>query len=89
MSDSKSQPNFLWIYGEDLSPDLACYGTPVVQTPNLDRLAAEGARYTNAFVTCSVCSPSRSSIITGTYQVSFDATTTVVIETNLYVRRCN
>ncbi|HIC01711.1 TPA: arylsulfatase [Candidatus Poribacteria bacterium] len=73
MSDSKSQPNFLWIYGEDLSPDLACYGTPVVQTPNLDRLAAEGARYTNAFVTCSVCSPSRSAIITGTYQVSFDA----------------
>ncbi|MAF13074.1 arylsulfatase [Candidatus Poribacteria bacterium] len=65
--------NFLWIYGEDLYPNLACYGTPVVQTPNLDRLASEGARYENAFVTCPVCSPSRSAIISGTYQTSFGA----------------
>ncbi|MCH8289959.1 sulfatase [Candidatus Poribacteria bacterium] len=74
MSDGiTNRPNFLWIYGEDLSPDLACYGTPTVQTPNLNRLASEGALYTNAFVTCPVCSPSRSAIITGTYQTSFDA----------------
>ena len=65
--------NVLWIYGEDLSPDIACYGTPAVQTPNIDRLAAEGALYTNAFVTCPVCSPSRSALITGTYQTSFGA----------------
>ena len=70
---STKQPNILWIYGEDLSPDLGCYGTPAVQTPNIDRLAAEGARYTNAFVTCPVCSPSRSTLITGTYQTHFDA----------------
>ena len=70
---STNQPNVLWIYGEDLSPDLGCYGTPVVQTPNIDRLAAEGTRYTNAFVTCPVCSPSRSALITGTYQTHFDA----------------
>jgi len=67
------QPNVLWIYGEDLSPELGCYGTPAVQTPNIDRLAAEGTRYTNAFVTCPVCSPSRSALITGTYQTHFDA----------------
>ena len=67
------QPNVLWIYGEDLSPDLGCYGTPAVQTPNIDRLAAEGTRYTNAFVTSPVCSPSRSALITGTYQTHFDA----------------
>ena len=65
------QPNVLWIYGEDLYPDLACYGTPVVQTPNLDRFASEGTLFSNAFVTCPVCSPSRSAIITGRYQTSF------------------
>ena len=65
--------NFLWIYGEDLYPNIACYGTPVVQTPNIDRLASEGVRYENAFVTCPVCSPSRSAIITGTSKTSFGA----------------
>ena len=68
-----SQPNVLWIYGEDLYPNLACYGTPVVQTPNIDRLASEGALFRNAFVTCPVCSPSRSAIITGRYQTSIGA----------------
>ncbi len=68
-----NQPNILWIYGEDLSPDLACYGTPAVATPNIDRLASEGTRFSNAFVTCPVCSPSRSALITGTYQTHFDA----------------
>lgn len=65
------KPNVLWIYGEDLYPNIACYGTPVVQTPNLDRFAGEGTLYSNAFVTCPVCSPSRSAIITGRYQTSF------------------
>ena len=68
-----TQPNVLWIYGEDLSPDLGCYGTPAVATPNIDRLAEEGTRFPNAFVTCPVCSPSRSALITGTYQTHFDA----------------
>ncbi len=68
-----TQPNVLWIYGEDLSPDLGCYGTSAVQTPNIDLLASEGIRWTNAFVTCPVCSPSRSALITGTYQTHFDA----------------
>ena len=67
------RPNVLWIYGEDLSPDLGCYGTPAVATPNIDRFASQGTRYTNAFVTCPVCSPSRSALITGTYQTHFDA----------------
>ena len=67
------QPNVVWIYGEDLYPDLACYGTSVVQTPNQDRFASEGTLFSNAFVTCPVCSPSRSAIITGRYQTSFGA----------------
>jgi len=68
-----NKPNVLWIYGEDLYPDLACYSTPVVQTPNIDRLASEGTLFDNAFVTCPVCSASRSAIITGRYQTSFGA----------------
>ena len=67
------RPNVVWIYGEDLYPDLSCYGTPVVQTPVLDQFATEGTRFTNAYVTCPVCSASRSAIITGRYQTSFGA----------------
>jgi uncharacterized sulfatase len=70
---SGSRPNVLWIYGEDLSPDLSCYGVKGVQTPNIDRLAMEGIRFTNAFVTAPVCSASRSALITGRYQTSFGA----------------
>jgi len=66
-------PHVLWIYGEDLGPHLGCYGEPAVETPNIDRLAAEGVRYENAFVTCPVCSPSRSAIMTGCYQTRIGA----------------
>jgi arylsulfatase A-like enzyme len=55
---------------EDFSPDLGCYGNRLVHTPNLDRLAAQGVRYTNVFVTAPVCSASRSAIATGMYQTS-------------------
>ena len=68
-----TQPNVLWIYGEDLYPDLTCYGTTAVQTPHLDSFAAEGTTFKNAFVTCPVCSPSRSAIITSRYQTRIGA----------------
>ena len=67
------RPNILWLIAEDLSPDLACYGNRVVHTPNLDRLAREGMRFTNAFVTGPVCSASRSAIATGMYQTTIGA----------------
>lgn len=67
------QPNILWILAEDISPQLACYGEPLVQTPHLDRLAAEGTRFTRAYTTAPVCSASRSALITGQYQISFGA----------------
>jgi len=67
------KPNVLWIYGEDLYPDLACYGNQTVQTPVLDHFASEGVLYTNAYATSPVCSPSRSAMITGRYQTSFGA----------------
>jgi uncharacterized sulfatase len=62
-----ARPNILWISTEDMSPDLGCYGDPYAVTPNVDRLAAQGVRYTNAFATAPVCAPSRSAIITGMY----------------------
>ncbi len=69
----EARPNILWVIAEDFSPDLACYGARLVQTPNLDRLAAEGVRFTHAFVTGPVCSASRSAIATGMYQTTIGA----------------
>lgn len=68
-----SQPNILWVFGDDLGPDLGCYGTPAVRTPHLDRLAAQGVRFTRAHTTAPVCSPSRSALITGMYQTTIGA----------------
>ncbi len=73
--DSKrvARPNILWILGEDMGPELGCYGDPLVKTPNLDRLASQGARYNLAFTTAPVCSASRSAMMTGMYQTSIGA----------------
>ena len=61
-------PNFVLIIGDDISwDDFGCYGHPHIRTPNIDRLAARGLRFTNAYLTASSCSPSRASIITGRY----------------------
>lgn len=67
------RPNILWLISEDTSPDMGCYGHPLVQTPNLDKLAGQGARFTNAFVTAPVCSAARSAFMTGMYQTSIGA----------------
>ncbi len=64
------RPNVLWITCEDISPHLGCYGDDQAITPNLDRLAAEGVRYTGAFSVASVCTPARSCLITGVYPTS-------------------
>ncbi len=62
------RPNILWITIEDWSPDLSCYGTKGIHTPNVDKLAAEGIRYERAFTTSPVCSTSRSAMMTGFHQ---------------------
>ncbi|RDB05056.1 sulfatase-like hydrolase/transferase [Runella aurantiaca] len=67
---TKARPNILWITCEDMSFQLGAYGNKLVKTPNIDRLAVEGVRFTNAFATAGVCAPSRSAIITGMYQQS-------------------
>ncbi len=63
-----ARPNIVFILVDDLRHDaLSCAGHPFLKTPNVDRLAAQGTRFSNAFVTTSLCSPSRASILTGTY----------------------
>ncbi len=62
------RPNFVLLIADDISyDDLACYGSIDARTPHIDALAKEGLLFTNAFLTASSCSPSRSSIITGRY----------------------
>jgi len=68
------RPNFVLIIADDMGwDDCGAYGHPAIRTPNIDKLAAEGMRFTNAFLTASSCSPSRSSIITGRYPHNTDA----------------
>ncbi|RED95959.1 sulfatase family protein [Marinoscillum furvescens] len=69
----KSKPNILWIVSDDLSPDLGCYGNSDVQTPNLDALAHQGVKFTKAYANTPICSPSRSSFITGMYPSTINA----------------
>lgn len=65
-SFAEQKPNILWITIEDTSPQfIGCYGNKHASTPVIDKLAEEGVRFTNAFSTGTVCSPSRSTIITG------------------------
>ncbi len=67
---ARERPNILWISTEDFSPHLGCYGDPVAKTPNLDRLAEQGVRFTQAFTTAAISAPCRAGIITGMYQTS-------------------
>jgi arylsulfatase A-like enzyme len=70
---SVERPNILWLVAEDFGPELGCYGTSQVKSPNLDGLAAGGVRYTRAYTTAPVCSASRSAFMTGMYQTSIGA----------------
>jgi len=64
------RPNILWITAEDMSPTLGCYGDEYATTPHIDALAKQSVKYTHAFATAPVCSPSRSTLITGCYATS-------------------
>lgn len=64
------RPNVVWIVGEDLGPELGCYGDKYARTPNIDKLAAEGVQFKGAFTHAPVCAPSRSGLITGRYPTS-------------------
>ena len=69
--DDKKRPNILLIVADDHGTDaLGCYGNPLIKTPALDRLAADGVRFDSAFCTSASCSPSRSVILTGMHNHS-------------------
>ncbi|MBN2559035.1 MAG: sulfatase [Clostridia bacterium] len=69
------KPNFLFILADDLGwMDLSCTGSTFYETPNIDNLALEGMRFTNAYAACPVCSPTRASIMTGKYPASIGLT---------------
>ena len=53
-----ARPNILWFVVDDMSANFSCYGEKLIQTPAVDKLAAEGTKFTHAFVTAPVCSPS-------------------------------
>ena len=64
-----SRPNIVFIMADDLGyADLSCYGRPDFKTPNIDRLAADGMRFTQAYANSAVCSATRTALITGRYQ---------------------
>ena len=62
------KPNVIVIMADDLGyGDVSCYGSTRVETPNIDRLAAEGIRFTSGYCSASTCTPTRYSFLTGTY----------------------
>jgi len=70
LAHAASPPNFVIIYADDLGyGDLGCYGHPSIRTPNLDRLAAEGMRFTDFYTAAEVCTPSRAALLTGRYPI--------------------
>ena len=75
---AQDRPNFIILFADDLGyGDLGSYGHPYIRTPNLDRLATQGQRWTDFYAAASVCSPSRAALLTGKYPV----------RTGLYGRR--
>ena len=71
-----SQPNILFIMSDDHAAHaMSCYGSRINRTPHLDRIAAGGMRLDNCFCTNSICTPSRATILTGTYNHVNEVTT--------------
>jgi arylsulfatase A-like enzyme len=70
---AKPRPNIVWISVDDMSAHFGCYGEATIKTPHVDQLAADGTRFSSAFVTAPVCSPCRSALITGMYQTTIGA----------------
>ena len=70
---AEPRPNILWITTEDIGQQLGAYGDPYAATPNLDRLAARGFKYRNAWSNAPVCAPARTTIISGVYPTATGA----------------
>ena len=78
---AKKRPNFIIMMTDDQRSDaMGVARHPILKTPNMDRIATEGTRFTQAFVTNSLCSPSRTSFLTGLYSHKHGVTTNAVTE---------
>jgi arylsulfatase A-like enzyme len=70
-----NRPNFVFILMDDMGwKDLVCYGSEFYETPNLDRLASQSMRFTDAYAACPVCSPTRASVLSGKYPANVGVT---------------
>lgn len=78
---TEGKPNVLFIVCDDLNCDIACYGHPLVKTPNIDRLAMRGVRFDRAYCQFPLCGPSRASFMTGLYPDQ-----TLVRRNSVYIR---
>lgn len=83
-SQAADKPNVLFIAVDDLRPELGCYGSPYVKSPNLDKLAAQGLLFRRAYCQQAICSPSRASLMTGARPDTIG-----VIENTAYFRNLN
>ena len=69
------KPNVVFFLVDDLGwSDVGCFGSSFYDTPNVDRLAEEGVRFTSGYAACHVCSPTRASILTGKYPATLNLT---------------
>ncbi|WP_246112442.1 sulfatase family protein [Allorhodopirellula solitaria] len=75
LARAAEKPNIILLLADDLGyRDLSCFGSPAVATPNLDRLATEGTKFTRFYAGSAVCSPTRASVLTGRYPLRFGIT---------------
>ncbi|MGK0155826.1 MAG: arylsulfatase A-like enzyme [Neolewinella sp.] len=82
---AQGPPNVLVIVADDMGyGDLGCYGSKQIATPNLDALAASGARCTDGYVSASVCAPSRAGLLTGRYQNRFGFEHNLISDASVY-----
>jgi N-sulfoglucosamine sulfohydrolase len=72
-AEPDARPNLLLLVAEDLSPRIGAFGDALAETPTIDRLAAEGVRYPNAFTAAAVCAPSRAALISGMHPIAIGA----------------
>ena len=70
---AENLPNILWLVAEDISPHLGCYGDTYSVSPNIDRLASQGLRYTNCWSNAPVCAPARTALLMGMFPPSLGA----------------